>query len=401
MAPRPEIIEIYDTTLRDGEQTPGISLVPDEKVAIADQLACLGVDVIEAGYPVASPGDFDAVETIARRLQETTISAIARTCSEDIDAARKALRDAGRSRILAFSPVSDLQIRHQLGTTREAVRESVHIAVARAVGSFDEVEFALMDATRADVEFLAEVMQVGLDDGATGFVVADTVGYALPHEYGALIARLHELVPGLHDVSVSVHCHDDLGLAVANSLAGLMQGASSVHCTVNGIGERAGNAPLEDIVMALHTRMADVGLATRVTTSELVPTSRMVAQITDVPVPPNKAVVGSNAFAHESGIHQDGVLKERTTYEIMDPVSVGFASNSIVLGKHSGRHALSKVLKDIGIEAEGEALEEAFRRFKRAADSKRAITERDLVEMFSALGPTGEELVGQVRDLKR
>jgi 2-isopropylmalate synthase len=382
MPPERKIVEIYDTTLRDGEQTPGISLTPDEKVKIADQLACLGVDVIEAGYPMASPGDFDAVEAIARRLQDTTISAIARTCSEDIDAARKALRDAGHSRILAFSPVSDLQIRHQLGTTREAVRETVHTAVARAVGSFDEVEFALMDATRADPEFLAELIQVGLEDGATGFVVADTVGYALPQEYGGLIAKLHELVPGLHDVPVSVHCHNDLGLAVANSLAGLMQGARSVHCTVNGIGERAGNAPLEEVVMALHTRMANVGLATRVTTSELVPTSRMVAQITGVPVPPNKAVVGSNAFAHESGIHQDGVLKERTTYEIMDPVSVGFASNSIVLGKHSGRHAFSKVLNDIGVEADREALEAAFRRFKSLADRKREITERDLLEIF-------------------
>jgi 2-isopropylmalate synthase len=395
VAPPPEIVEIYDTTLRDGEQAPGISLNTEEKVEIADQLARLGVDVIEAGYPVASPGDFDAVETIARRLQETTIAVIARTCSEDIEAARDALRDAGRSRVLIFGSVSDVQIRHQLRSTHEEVKEAVRATIAQAVDYFDEVEYGPMDATRANVEFLAEVMQIGLDEGVSGLTVADTVGYALPQEYGALVARLYELVPGMRDVPVGVHCHDDLGCAVANALAGLLEGARRVHCTVNGIGERAGNTSLEEIVMALHTRVADVGLLTRLDTSELLPTSQMVARLTGFPVPPNKAVVGSNAFAHESGIHQDGVLKESTTYQIMDPASVGFASNSIVLGKHSGRHAFRKVLEDMGIEVEADVLEAAFRRFKRAADDKQAITERELVAMLSVAAEGGGELLQQ------
>jgi len=382
----PEFVEIYDTTLRDGEQAPGISLNTGEKIEIADQLARLGVDVIEAGYPVASPGDFEAVEAISRRLQETTISVIARTHREDIEVAGKALADAARSRILVFGSVSDIQIEHQLRTTRDAVKEAVRDSIAFAGEHCDEVEYGLMDSTRGDLEFLAELIQIALDEGAVGITLADTVGYALPWEYGGLIEKLHEMVPDLHGVIVGAHCHDDLGLAVANSIAALVAGARRVQCTLNGIGERAGNASLEEIVMALHTRRAEVDLDTHVTTRELVPTSRLVASKTGFPVPPNKAIVGANAFAHESGIHQDGVLKERTTYEIMDATTVGFESNSIVLGKHSGRHAFRKALEDIGIEAEGETLELAFNRFKQAADDKKAITEDDLVAMVSDSG---------------
>ncbi|MGE5282252.1 MAG: 2-isopropylmalate synthase [Chloroflexota bacterium] len=381
--PGPEVVEIYDTTLRDGEQAPGISLNTAEKLEIADQLARLGVDVIEAGYPIASPGDFDAVEAISRRLQGSTISVIARTCDEDVDIAGEALKDAGRSRILVFGSVSDIQIRHQLRSTREAVKESVRASIARAMERCDEVEYGMMDATRGEAEFLAELIQIALDEGAMGVTVADTVGYALPWEYGTLIAKLFKLVPDMGDVVVGAHCHDDLGLAVANSLAALAAGARRIHCTINGIGERAGNASLEESVMALHTRSEDMNLTTNVTTAELVPTSRLVARLTGFPVPPNKAIVGRNAFAHESGIHQDGVLKESTTYEIMDPVSVGLESNSIVLGKHSGRHAFRKVLEDMGIEAESEAIEIAFRRFKQAADDKKSITEEELVALIS------------------
>jgi 2-isopropylmalate synthase len=394
MAAEPGIVEIYDTTLRDGEQAPGISLNTEEKVEIADQLVRLGVDVIEAGYPVASPGDFEAVETISRHLQETTIAVIARTCEEDIEVAGKALRDAGRSRILVFGSVSDIHIHHQLRTSRDAVKQAVRDSIEQAVDCCDEVEYGMMDATRGDPEFLAELIQIALDEGAMRVTVADTVGYALPWEYGALITSLYELVPDMHRAAIGVHCHDDLGLAAANSLAGLMAGARCVQCTINGIGERAGNASLEEVVMALHTRVADVDLVTRVTTSELVPTSRLVSEMTGFPVPPNKAIVGRNAFAHESGIHQDGVLKESTTYEIMDPVSVGLEGNSIVLGKHSGRHAFRNALEEMGIEAEGEAFESMFQRFKRAADEKHSITGDDLVAMISGAAVGEEEFVG-------
>jgi 2-isopropylmalate synthase len=374
----PNRVQIFDTTLRDGEQSPGISLNTQEKLEIAQQLARLGVDVIEAGFPITSPGDFEAVQEIARQVDGPVIAGLARTHVADIDAAWNAVRDAGRPRIHTFISTSDIHIEHQLQTTREDVKGQARAAVTHAKQYTEDVEFSPMDATRADVEFTAEVCQIAIDEGATTINIPDTVGYTMPHEFTAYLERLYELTPGLRDAVLSVHCHDDLGLAVANSFAGLLAGARQVECAVNGIGERAGNAALEEIVMLLHTRQNDVGLTTGVRTRELARTSRMVSRLTGYPVQPNKAVVGRNAFAHESGIHQDGVLKERTTYEIMDATTVGLDANSIVLGKHSGRHALRQALSELGIELSGQALNTAFKRFKEIADKKKVVSAMDL-----------------------
>jgi 2-isopropylmalate synthase len=370
---------IFDTTLRDGEQSPGISLNTAEKLEIAQQLARLGVDVIEAGFPITSPGDFEAVQAIARDVEGPVIAGLARTHVADIDRAWDAVRDAPRPRIHTFVSTSDIHIVHQLQTTREDVLGQARAAVAHAKGYVDDVEFSPMDATRADVEYTAEVCAVAIEEGATTINIPDTVGYAMPQEFAAYLARLYELVPALRDVVLSVHCHDDLGLAVANSFAGVLAGARQVECAINGIGERAGNASLEEIVMLLATRSADVGLTTGVNTREIARTSRLVSRLTGYAVQPNKAVVGRNAFQHESGIHQDGVLKERTTYEIMDAASVGLEdNNSIVLGKHSGRHALANALAELGFEVSGQALNTAFKHFKEIADKKKQITAMDL-----------------------
>ena len=296
----------------------------------------------------------------------------------DIDAAWNAVKDAERPRIHTFISTSDIHIKHQLQTTREDVKGQARAAVAHAKQYLDDVEFSPMDATRADIEFTAEVCQIAIDEGATTINIPDTVGYAMPHEYSAYLAKLYELVPDLRDVVLSVHCHDDLGLAVANSFAGLLAGARQVECAINGIGERAGNASLEEIVMLLHTRQADVGLHTGAVTKEIARTSRLVSRLTGYSVQPNKAIVGRNAFAHESGIHQDGVLKERTTYEIMDATTVGLDANSIVLGKHSGRHALQQALAELGFELSGQTLNTAFKRFKEIADKKKQVTAMDL-----------------------
>ncbi len=337
----PDRVLIFDTTLRDGEQSPGISLNTQEKLEIAQQLARLGVDVIEAGFPITSPGDFEAVQAIARTVEGPVIAGLARTHVADIDAAWNAVKDAERPRIHTFISTSDIHIRHQLQTTREDVKGQARAAVTHAKQYVEDVEFSPMDATRADLEFTAEVCRIAIDEGATTINIPDTVGYTMPHEFTAYLEQLYGLIPELRNVVLSVHCHDDLGLAVANSFAGLLAGARQVECAINGIGERAGNASLEEIVMLLHTRAHDVGLRTGAVTREIARTSRLVSRLTGYPVQPNKAVVGRNAFAHESGIHQDGVLKERTTYEIMDATTVGLEANSIVLGKHSGRHALA------------------------------------------------------------
>jgi len=374
----PNRVLIFDTTLRDGEQSPGISLNTQEKLEIAQQLARLGVDVIEAGFPITSPGDFEAVQTISRAVEGPVIAGLARTHVADIDAAWNAVKDAIRPRIHTFISTSDIHIQHQLQTTRDDVKGQARAAVAHAKQYVDDVEFSPMDATRADIEFTAEVCQIAIDEGATTINIPDTVGYTMPHEYTAYIERLYELVPDLRDVVLSVHCHDDLGLAVANSFAGLLAGARQVECAINGIGERAGNASLEEIVMLLHTRSPDVGLRSGIVTREIARTSRMVSRLTGYPVQPNKAIVGRNAFAHESGIHQDGVLKERATYEIMDATTVGLEANSIVLGKHSGRHALRQALADLGFELSGQGLNTAFRRFKEIADKKKHVTAMDL-----------------------
>jgi 2-isopropylmalate synthase len=370
---------IFDTTLRDGEQSPGISLNSTEKLEIAHQLARLGVDVIEAGFPIASVGDFEAVRAIAREVHGPVIAGLARAHAADIERAAEAVREAERPRIHTFISTSDIHIEHQLQSTREDVLGQARAAVAHAKSFVDDVEFSPMDATRADVEFTAEVLTAALEEGATTINIPDTVGYAMPAEYAAFLGRLYELVPGLKAAVLSVHCHDDLGLAVANSFAGLQAGARQVECAINGIGERAGNASLEEIVMLLATRADDVGLTTGVHTREIARTSRLVSRLTGYVVQPNKAIVGRNAFAHESGIHQDGVLKERSTYEIMAAGTVGVDdANSLVLGKHSGRHALKAALEELGFTVSGQALNTAFKRFKEIADKKKQVTAMDL-----------------------
>jgi 2-isopropylmalate synthase len=375
----PNRVLIFDTTLRDGEQSPGISLNTAEKLEIAHQLARLGVDVIEAGFPITSPGDLEAVQAISREVAGPIVAGLARTHVQDIDAAWNAVKDAARPRIHTFISTSDIHITHQLQTTREDVKGQARAAVAHAKEYCDDVEFSPMDATRADVEFTAEVCAIAVEEGATTVNIPDTVGYTMPVEYTAYLERLYQLVPGLRDVVLSVHCHDDLGLAVANSFAGVLVGARQVECAVNGIGERAGNASLEEIVMLLRTRGDAVGgLHTGCNTRELARTSRLVSRLTGYVVQPNKAIVGRNAFAHESGIHQDGVLKERATYEIMDATTVGLDSNAIVLGKHSGRHALRQALEELGFAVAGQALNQAFARFKEIADRKKHVTAMDL-----------------------
>jgi 2-isopropylmalate synthase len=376
-------VHIFDTTLRDGEQSPGISLNSAEKVEIAQQLARLGVDVIEAGFPIASPGDFEAVQAISRTVEGPVICGLARTHKTDIDAAWGAIRDAQRPRIHTFISTSDIHIEHQLQTDREDVKGQARAAVALAKSYCDDVEFSPMDATRADLDYTAEVIAIAVEEGATVINVADTVGYTTPEEYAEMWRRFYELVPGLSEVETSVHCHDDLGLAVANSYAGIRAGARQVECAINGLGERAGNCSLEEIVMLIRVREDVHGFTTGINSREIARSSRLVSRLTGYAVQPNKAIVGRNAFAHESGIHQDGVLKERTTYEIMEATEVGLESNSIVLGKHSGRHALRDALEQLGFKVEGNALNSAFKRFKEIADRKKQVTALDLEAIVS------------------
>ncbi|HVD57178.1 MAG TPA: 2-isopropylmalate synthase [Thermoleophilaceae bacterium] len=376
-------VKIFDTTLRDGEQSPGIALNKQEKLEIAHQLARLGVDVIEAGFPITSPGDFEAVQAIARDVEGPVICGLARTGKQDIDAAWNAIRESERPRIHTFIATSDIHIERKLQTTREDVKGQARAAVAHARQYTDDVEFSPEDGSRSDIDFMAEVVQIAIDEGATTINVPDTVGYTMPEEYAEMWRRLYELVPDLARVTTSVHCHNDLGLAVANSFAGVQSGARQVECAVNGIGERAGNASLEEFVMLVHTRESSVGVWTGVNTREIARTSRLVSRLTGYAVQPNKAIVGRNAFAHEAGIHQDGVLKERTTYEIMDATTIGLDTNSIVLGKHSGRHALRNALEELGFEVEGAALNMAFKRFKELADKKKKVTALDLEAIVS------------------
>src|SRR5436190_2268405 len=376
-------VRVFDTTLRDGEQSPGISLNKAEKLEIAHQLARLGVDVIEAGFPITSPGDFESVQAIAREVEGPIICGLARTSSQDIDAAWNAVKDAERPRIHTFIATSDIAIERKLQTPRDDVKGQARAAVAHAKQYTNDVEFSPEDGSRSDIEFMAEVIQIALDEGATTINVPDTVGYTMPYEYAAMFEELYRLVPDLRNVVVSVHCHDDLGLAVANSLAGLGAGCRQFECAINGIGERAGNASLEEIVMLLHTRESSLGLWTGIDTREIARTSRLVSRLTGYQVQPNKAIVGRNAFAHEAGIHQDGVLKDRTTYEIMDATTIGLESNSIVLGKHSGRHALRDALEQLGFQVDGAALNAAFKRFKDLADKKKKVTAVDLEAIVS------------------
>jgi 2-isopropylmalate synthase len=378
MSSTSDAVTIFDTTLRDGEQSPGISLNTAEKLEIAHQLARLGVDVIEAGFPIASPGDFESVQAIARQVQGPVICGLARANASDIDRAWEAVRDSERPRIHTFLSTSDIHIEHQLMSTREDVKGLARASVAQAKALCADVEFSPMDATRADVDFTAEVVQIALDEGATTINIPDTVGYTTPDEYVAFLGSLYELIPDLRSAVLSAHCHNDLGLAVANSFAGVKAGARQVEASINGIGERAGNAALEEFVMLIATRGSSVGLHTNINTTEIARTSRLVSRLTGYAVQPNKAIIGRNAFAHESGIHQDGVLKHRETYEIMDARSIGLEANSLVLGKHSGRAALKQALQDLGYTIDGATLNTAFKRFKDIADKKKQVTAMDL-----------------------
>jgi 2-isopropylmalate synthase len=374
----PNRVLLFDTTLRDGEQSPGISLNKNEKLEIAQQLARLGVDIIEAGFPIASDGDFAAVQAIAQEVHGPVIAGLARANHADIDRCWEAVRDSERPRIHTFVSTSDIHIKHQMQNTRDDVRGLARASVAHARELCDDVEFSPMDATRSEPEFCAEILQIAIDEGATTINVPDTVGYDMPDEYAAFLARMYELTPGLKNVVLSVHCHDDLGLAVANSMAGVQAGARQIECAVNGIGERAGNASIEELIMLIETRKDRLGLSTGAVTTEIARTSRLVSRLTGYPVQPNKAIVGRNAFAHESGIHQDGVLKERTTFEIMSAESVGLDANSLVLGKHSGRHALRNALEELGYKIDGAALNQAFKAFKALADKKKDVSAMDL-----------------------
>jgi len=372
-------IRIFDTTLRDGEQSPGCSMNLSEKVAVARQLEKLGVDVIEAGFPIASDGDFEAVRAVAKEVHGAVICGLARTGRDDVERAAQALEPATRGRIHTFIATSDIHLEHKLRMGREQVLAEVERAVTQARSYVDDVEFSAEDATRSDVDFLVEVFSLAARCGASTLNVPDTVGYTTPGEYAELIGTLRERVEGAGDVVFSVHCHNDLGLAVANSLAAVGAGARQVECTINGIGERAGNASLEEVVMALRTRPDVYGpLESGIVTREIYPSSRLLTSVTGVQVQPNKAIVGDNAFAHEAGIHQDGVLKATITYEIMTPESIGRASNELVLGKHSGRHAFKDRLAELGFELEGEEFQRAFKRFKDLADAKKVIYNEDL-----------------------
>jgi 2-isopropylmalate synthase len=371
-------VRIFDTTLRDGEQSPGISLNAQEKLEIARQLERLGVDIIEAGFAISSPGEVEGIGLVAQHVRGCTIASLNRTQQADIDASWEALRHAERPRFHVFIATSDLHMEHKLRMTPEQVVEQTREAVSYARSKVDDVEFSCEDATRSRPEFMAEVVRTALAAGATTINIPDTVGYTTPDEYREILATLYDNVPELHEAVLSVHTHNDLGLATANSIAGVQAGARQVEVAVNGIGERAGNSALEEIVMALRTRNALYGFTTGVETREIARTSRLVSRLTGYPVQPNKAIVGRNAFAHEAGIHQDGVLKNRRTYEIMDAESIGLAHNELVLGKHSGRHALQKAYADMGYTVEGDDLKRAFARFKEIADRKKTVSMLDL-----------------------
>ena len=371
-------VDIFDTTLRDGEQSPGASLNIEDKIQIARQLARLNVDIIEAGFPISSPGDFEAVSAIAKEVRGVTIAGLSRTNFEDIDRAWEAVRHADQARIHTFISTSDIHLEHQLRMSREQVLEAAVAAVRRAKSYTSDVEFSTMDASRSDLDFLCQVLTAAIKAGATVVNIPDTVGYAVPEEWGKLIKTITERVEGIEKVIISVHCHNDLGLAVANSLAAVLNGARQVEGAINGIGERAGNAALEELIMTLHTRKDLFDYHTDIRTEEIYRTSRLVSSRTGMRVQSNKAVVGKNAFSHESGIHQDGVIKERTTYEIMSPAMVGISNSNLVLGKLSGRHAFRQRLEDMGYNFSDDELEQAFERFKKLADKKRDITDADL-----------------------
>jgi 2-isopropylmalate synthase len=375
-------ITIFDTTLRDGEQSPGCSMNVQEKLRLAQQLDRLGVDVIEAGFPIASDGDFEAVESIAASVRRPIIAGLARACMPDIDRAWAALKGAARPRIHVFLATSDIHLKYKLRMTREQCLAQAREAVWNAKGLCEDIQFSPEDATRTDIPFLCAVVEAVIAAGATTINIPDTVGYSMPEEYGALIRTLREKVGGIEKVTISTHCHNDLGLAVANALAGVQNGARQVECTINGIGERAGNASLEEVAMAMRVRTDRYPYETGLTSEQLFPSSQMLAEITRVPVQPNKAITGRNAFAHEAGIHQDGVLKNPLTYEIMTPQSVGVPDSRLVLGKHSGRHALALRCEQLGHKFERRELDEVYRRFVILADRIKRVQDSHLLELI-------------------
>jgi 2-isopropylmalate synthase len=379
---QPRRITIFDTTLRDGEQSPGCSMNLQEKMEVAHALVDLGVDIIEAGFPIASPGDFEAVREIANSVRGATICGLARCSDADIDRAWEALKKAPQSRIHVFLATSAIHREFKLKMTREEITARAIAGVKRAVSYCDNVEFSPEDAARTERDFLCQVVEAAIAAGATTVNIPDTVGYATPQEYGATIALLKNRVPNIDKAVISTHCHNDLGLAVANSLAAVENGAGQIECTINGIGERAGNCSLEEVVMAMRTRADHYQCATGIHTQRLVPTSRLVSSITGVHVQRNKAIVGRNAFAHEAGIHQDGMLKERRTYEIMQPEDVGFQRTDLVLGKHSGRAALADRAKALGYQLSGEQLHVIFDEFKKLADKKKDIFDGDIIALI-------------------
>jgi 2-isopropylmalate synthase len=382
----PNRVIIFDTTLRDGEQSPGCSMTPPEKLRVAKALADLGVDVIEAGFPAASRGDWESVQTIAREVHGPVICGLARCNRDDIEKAHSAIRDAARHRIHVFLATSAIHREHKLNMAKSEILKAAVEGVKLARSLVTDVEFSPEDASRTELEFLAEVVQAAIEAGATTINVPDTVGYTTPAEFAEVFGHLKRHVPGIERVTLSVHCHDDLGMAVANSLSAVAAGARQIECTINGIGERAGNCSLEEVVMALRTREGYYGLSTGIHTTRLYPTSRLVSTITGMPVPRNKAIVGENAFAHESGIHQHGMLKHHSTYEIMRPQDVGLSRTHLVLGKHSGRHAFRDRVRELGYELAEEELNRAFAEFKALADKKKELFDGDIEALVLRVG---------------
>ncbi len=376
-----EFVRIFDTTLRDGEQSPGASMNLEEKLQIAETLESMGVDIIEAGFPIASNGDFEAVNEIAKQSKSAVVCGLARAGAKDIERAGEALEPAKRPRIHTFISTSPVHMKHKLQMEPEDVLEAVSSSVARARQYTDDVEWSPEDATRTDHDFLCRTVEAAIDAGATTINIPDTVGYTVPEEYGRLIAMLRQRVPNMDKAVLSTHCHNDLGLAVANSIAGVVAGARQIECTINGLGERAGNAAMEEIVMAFRTRSDVLPFDTKIDSTKITRASKLVAGVTGFPVQYNKAIVGKNAFAHESGIHQDGMLKHNQTYEIMTPESVGLNESSLVMGKHSGRHAFREKLAELGYELGDNAIQDAFSRFKELADKKKEIFDEDIVAL--------------------
>jgi 2-isopropylmalate synthase len=383
MAKTTDKVIIFDTTLRDGEQAAGGTLNAQEKLEIAKQLERLGVDVIEAGFPISSPGDFEAVSLIAREVRKPVICGLARAYPDDIDRAWEAIREAAHPRIHVFLSSSDIHLGYQLNKSRQEVLNTAREMVVRAKSYTDDIEFSPMDASRTEPQYLYQILEAVIDVGANTVNIPDTVGYAIPGEFGKLIEGIVNNVPNIKKAVISVHCHNDLGLAVANSLEAVRRGARQVECTVNGIGERAGNASLEEIVMAIKTRQDFFSLSTRVNTNQIYKASRLVSDLTGFVVQPNKAIIGANAFRHESGIHQDGVIKMPITYEIMDPKTVGIPSSTLVLGKLSGRHAFKEHLAELGYSLKEEDLNRAFTAFKELADKKKGVTDRDIESLIA------------------